>query len=364
MQSLAGSSVLRDGYLVPIQDSSLLFPSYAPRCRCDVPGVLASGSGLPVSAWGYACGRCLRITLGPGPGFPFVSLPCGRVVWWVSDWWSFPLPWLDVSQSLRSGWAQSLLHCLSLRVGFSCSSGSDGGLLLDSVASFLEETFEVPMRVGSSSFLPGWSTSWLFPCLSRGVLARGLSWLPLTGFDFAGLVDWLLLAPWSWVPPSRSTSFSRSVTFWRFCGAGCSPPLFPRSLRRSLAYCLAALPSSHYRWSRVHGRASAGLIWWASALWGAVSWCYHASWLAQGCVPLLWPFALLLALWSSVPSGSLLRFRFESSRWGYPSGSSLSESSIGTKALPSPSWCLVGVFAIRSPWRVEFVSDLDRNEDS
>ena len=26
------------------------------------------------------CGRCLRIALGPGAGFPFVSLPCGRVV--------------------------------------------------------------------------------------------------------------------------------------------------------------------------------------------------------------------------------------------------------------------------------------------
>ena len=59
---------------------SLLFPSYATRCRYDVPGVLASGSGLAASACSYACGRCLRIALGPGAGFPFVSLPCGRVV--------------------------------------------------------------------------------------------------------------------------------------------------------------------------------------------------------------------------------------------------------------------------------------------
>ena len=29
---------------------TLLFPSYAPRCRYDVPGVLASGSGLAASA--------------------------------------------------------------------------------------------------------------------------------------------------------------------------------------------------------------------------------------------------------------------------------------------------------------------------
>ena len=52
---------------------TLLFPSYATRCRYDVPGVLASGSGLAASACSYACGRCLRIALGPGAGFPFVS---------------------------------------------------------------------------------------------------------------------------------------------------------------------------------------------------------------------------------------------------------------------------------------------------
>ena len=52
---------------------SLLFPPYATRCRYDVPGVLASGSGLAASTCSYACGRCLRIALGPGVGFPFVS---------------------------------------------------------------------------------------------------------------------------------------------------------------------------------------------------------------------------------------------------------------------------------------------------
>ena len=57
---------------------SLLFPSYATRCRYDVPGVLASGSSLAASTCSYACGRCLRIALGPGAGFPFVSLPDGR----------------------------------------------------------------------------------------------------------------------------------------------------------------------------------------------------------------------------------------------------------------------------------------------
>ena len=59
---------------------TLLFPSYATRCCYDVPDVLASGSGLAASASSCACGRCLRIALGPGAGFPFVSLPCGRFV--------------------------------------------------------------------------------------------------------------------------------------------------------------------------------------------------------------------------------------------------------------------------------------------
>ena len=54
-----------------------------------------------------------------------------------------------------------------------------------------------------------------------------------------------------------------------------------------------------------------------------------------------------------VPSGSLLRYCTESSRCGHPSGSSLSQSSIGALALPPPSWCLVGVFTMRSPWWVE-----------
>ena len=48
---------------------SLLFPSYATRCRYDVPGVLVSGSGLAASACSSACGRYLRIALGPGDRF-------------------------------------------------------------------------------------------------------------------------------------------------------------------------------------------------------------------------------------------------------------------------------------------------------
>ena len=45
-------------------------------------------------------------------------------------------------------------------------------------------------------------------------------------------------------------------------------------------------------------------------------------------------------------------FRFKSSRWGHPSGSGLSQSSIGSRALAPPSWCVLRVFAMGSPCRV------------
>ena len=111
------------------------------------------------------------------------------------------------------------------------------------------------MRVRSSSSLSGLRTVDLFPVFPR-VFAPRLSWHPLTGFDFAGLVDWLILVPRSRNLHSQSGSFSCFVTFWRLCEASWSPPLFPRSLRRSLASCLAVLPLSLYRWSRDHGRSS------------------------------------------------------------------------------------------------------------
>ena len=76
--SLAGPYVLRDVYLVPVRISPL--PFCATRGRFGVPGVLVSGSGLSASACSHACGRFRGIALGPGAGFPFVSLPGGRVV--------------------------------------------------------------------------------------------------------------------------------------------------------------------------------------------------------------------------------------------------------------------------------------------
>ena len=108
------------------------------------------------------------------------------------------------------------------------------------------------MRVGSSSSLSGLRTVDFFPVFPW-VFSPGLSWLPLTGFDFAGLVDWLILAPWSRNPPSQSGPFSRFVTFWCLCDASWSPPLFPRSLQRSLArpsgLAIATLPLVSRPWT-------------------------------------------------------------------------------------------------------------------
>ena len=70
------------------------------------------------------------------------------------------------------------MRCLTLRVGFSCSSGPDGGLLSDPVAPFLEETIEVPMWVGSSSSLSGLSTVDFFP----RVFPPGVVMAPYHGF--------------------------------------------------------------------------------------------------------------------------------------------------------------------------------------
>ena len=100
-----------------------------------------------------------------------------------------------------------------------------------------------------------------------------------------------------------------------------------------------------------------------SQLWGFCSWVYRASWLAQGCIPLLRLLPYFYRAVAEFLRVLCFRFRAKSSRWGHPTGSSLSQSSIGTKSLPPPSWCLVRVFAMGSPCRVEVLPDLDRPED-
>ena len=109
-------------------------------------------------------------------------------------------------------------------------------------------------------------------------------------------------------------------------------------------------PLPHYCWSRVHGHASAGLLV-VSQRWGSVR---------GSTAPVGWSgvspyFACCPS--SSVPKRSSFGtsasgFCFKSSRWGHPSGSGLSQSSIGSKALAPPSWCRLRVFAMGSPCRV------------
>ena len=93
-------------------------------------------------------------------------------------------------------------------------------------------------------------------------------------------------------------------------------------------------------------------------------WWYRASCLAQGYVPLLRSVALLLAFLKQRSFGfsASISLRVFTMRSPFRVGFCL--SSIGTKALPPPSWCLVGAFAMRSPLRVEYFSYLYRNVDS
>ena len=160
----------------------------------------------------------------------------------------------------------------------------------------------------------------------------GLSWLPLTGFDFAGLVVWLLLAPRSWKPPSRSTPFSRFVSFWRFVRCELGPPLFPRSLRRSLASCLAALPF-----------ASLPLV---SRPWLVLSWSHLMSLSSVNDRFVVVP-RQLVGLGGCSPASPNCPPRV------------MKQRSFGFSASLS-----LRVFAMRSPFRVESVSVLDQNEGS
>ena len=116
----------------------------------------------------------------------------------------------------------------------------------DPVALFLEETIEVPMRVGSSSSLSGLSTVDFFPVFPR-VFSPGVVMAPSHGFRLRR--SGRLVASGSSELGAAQTVHSVLSLHHILAFVRCeleSPPLFPRSLRRSLANCLAALPLPHY----------------------------------------------------------------------------------------------------------------------
>ena len=119
------------------------------------------------------------------------------------------------------------MRALTLEVGFSCSSGPDGGLLSDPVAPSLEETFEVPMSVESSSSLSGLSTVDFFPVFPR-VFSPGVVMASSHGFRLRR--SGRLAASGSAEPESFQSFHSvRSLRhFLAFlCDARWGPPLFP-----------------------------------------------------------------------------------------------------------------------------------------
>ena len=271
------------------------------------------------------CGRCLRIALGPGSGFPFVSLPCGRVVWWVSAWWSFPLPWAVVSLSLRFRLG-SVASALSL-------SESWLFFLLWICRCYCRIQWHRPARKllrfswGLSLPVLSMVEFWLTSSLSfPGCSHPGLVVAPSPGFGFSGLVLGAGSHP---VCPLHSLTPSHSGVCAVRVGVLLVSSLTAARLGLwPYGLAIAAFPLVSRPWT--------GLCWSHLLSLSFVSarlWCDRASWLAQGCVPLLRLFALLLAFWSRVPSGSLLRFSRQ-------------------------------VFAMGSPFRVEPVSVLDRNKVS
>ena len=225
-QCLAGPSVLRDGCLVPVQDSSIPLLRYpvclprAPALRQVLVAVLVEGALESPSVLVLTRLSSLWEGRPMGQHLVIVSSPLGGCV-------SFTLFWLS-----------SVASALSL----------------------------------SESWL--FFLLWICRCYCR--------------------IQWR--RPWSWEPPSQSSPFSRSVAFWRLCGASYSPPPLVSSLTAArlglwpYGLAIAALPLVYRPWT--------GLCWshlLSLSSVGVCSWFYCASWLAQGCIPLLCPFALLLA---------------------------------------------------------------------
>ena len=206
----------------------------------------------------------------------------------------------------------------------------------------------------------------------------GLVVAPSPGFDFTGLVVGSLLAPRSWVPPSQSSPFSHSVTFWRLCGASWSPPLFPRLLRRALAYGLKAWPLplvsrpwTGFCWSHLLSLSS-GVYSPASPICPTSSVLRLSSFGISASV-----FVSSLHDGVTLPGRDCLSPRserrlflhlpgvwLESSRWDHPVGSSFSDLDRNEDSLRTFPSGWRQAFAMGSPvsGRVALFCALDRNE--
>ena len=269
-----------------------------------------------------------------------VSVECSRFCAISTGELAF-LPPLDLSVYCRIQWRRPSRKLLGFPWGL--------GLLVLSMVWVLFDFFPV--------------LSWVFsPGVGRGSLSR--VWLHQSGRF------WLLGAGSRPVSPLRSLAPSHSGV----CAVRVTVhPLFPRLLRLALPYGLTVSPLPHYRWSRVHGQASAGLICWVSALWGlfvvlprqlvgsgvyspASPNCPTSSVLERSSFGISASgFASSLRDGVTLPGRVCLSPRserslflhlpgvwLESSRWGHPVGSRLSQISIGTMALCAPS-LVVGV---------------------
>ena len=189
------------------------------------------------------------------------------------------------------------------------------------------------MWVGSSSSLSGLSTVDSFPVFSR-VLSPGVVMALTHGFQLrqpgrlvaSGSSE--LEAAQSF--PLHSLASSHSGVL---CDASWGPPLFPRSLWGSLASCLAALPF-----------ASLPLV---SCPWTVLSWSHLMSLSSVSDHFVVVPRQLvgLGGCSPALPNCPPSRFRRQRS-FGFSVSLSLQ------------------VFAMRSPFQVESVSVLNRNEGS
>ena len=148
----------------------------------------------------------------------------------------------------------------------------------------------------------------------------------------------------------QSSLAARSVVLWRWGVRSSVFTLFPPVVRGTLVLT---------GWSR-HCRITAGLASMDVSLLVSLLSLSAGGAVRGSTAPVGWSgvspyFAYCPS--SSVPKRSSFGtsasgFRFKSSRWGHPSGSGLSQSSIGSKVLAPPSWCMLRVFAMGSPCRV------------